>query len=152
MLSRHAQTFSEGAELCQVRSGGTRIRAREQLEKFIEGACFEMSGRKTYRLAAQVLPQFLQSLLSRARLDASAIGCWVPHQASHKALSHLQAALALPAERVMRIIGQRGNQIAASIPATLHQAIAGGRILRGDLIALVGTGAGLSLGGAVLRY
>lgn len=152
MLSRHAQTFSEGAELCQVRSGGTRIRAREQLERFLEGACFEMSGRKTYRLAAQVLPQFLQSLLTRARVDAAAIRCWVPHQASFKALSHLQAALALPGERVMRIIGERGNQIAASIPATLHQAIAAGRIVRGDLIALIGTGAGLSLGGAVLRY
>ena len=152
MLARHAQTFSEGADLCQVRSGGTRIRVREQLQRFLDGACFEMSGRKTYKLAAQVLPQFLQSLLGRARLDAAAIRCWVPHQASHKAIAHLQAALALPAERVMRVIGERGNQIAASIPVTLHHAIVGGRIVRGDLVALIGTGAGLSLGGAVLRY
>jgi 3-oxoacyl-[acyl-carrier-protein] synthase-3 len=152
MLARHAQTFSEGADLCQVRSGGTRIRVREQLQRFLDGACFEMSGRKTYKLAAQVLPQFLQSLLGRARIDTSAIRCWVPHQASHKAIAHLQSALALPAERVMRVIGERGNQIAASIPVTLHHAITAGRIVRGDLVALIGTGAGLSLGGAVLRY
>lgn len=152
LLARHAQTFSEGADLCQVRSGGTRIRAREQLQRFLDGACFEMSGRKTYKLAAQVLPQFLQSLLGRARLDPSAIRCWVPHQASHKAIAHLQSALALPAERVMRVIRERGNQIAASIPVTLHHAISGGHIVRGDLVALIGTGAGLSLGGAVLRY
>ena len=152
LLARHAQTFSEGADLCQVRSGGTRIRVREQLQRFLDGACFEMSGRETYRLAARVLPQFLQSLLARARVDVPSIACWVPHQASSKALAHLQATLALPAERVTRIIRERGNQIAASLPATLHHAITAGCVKRGDLIALIGAGAGLSLGGAVLRY
>jgi 3-oxoacyl-[acyl-carrier-protein] synthase-3 len=152
LLARHAQTFSEGADLCQVRSGGTRIRVREHLQRYLDGACFEMSGRETYRLAARVLPQFLRSLLTRARLEVPNITCWVPHQASSKALSHLQATLALPAERVMRILRERGNQIAASLPATLHHAITSGGVKRGDLIALVGAGAGLSLGGAVLRY
>lgn len=152
LLARHAQTFSEGADLCQVRSGGTRISVREHLQRYLEGACFEMSGRETYRLAAQVLPQFLRSLLTRARVEVPNIACWIPHQASSKALAHLQATLALPAERVTRILHERGNQIAASLPATLHHAVASGRVQRGDLVALVGAGAGLSLGGAILRY
>lgn len=152
LLARHAQTFSEGADLCQVRSGGTRIRVREQLQHFLDGACFEMSGRETYRLAARVLPQFLRSLLTRARVEVPNIACWIPHQASSKALAHLQATLTLPAERVTRIIRERGNQIAASLPSTLHHAITCGRVKRGDLVALVGAGAGLSLGGAILRY
>jgi 3-oxoacyl-[acyl-carrier-protein] synthase-3 len=42
--------------------------------------------------------------------------------------------------------------MAASIPIALHQAIMSGEINRGDLIALVGSGAGLSFGGTVLRY
>jgi 3-oxoacyl-[acyl-carrier-protein] synthase-3 len=42
--------------------------------------------------------------------------------------------------------------MAASIPIALHGAIERGEIARGDLIALVGSGAGLSFGGAVLRY
>jgi 3-oxoacyl-[acyl-carrier-protein] synthase-3 len=152
LLARHAQTFSEGADLCQVRSGGTRIRVREHLQSFLEGACFEMSGRETYRLAARVLPQFIGSLLSRAAVDVSDIACWIPHQASSRALAHLQGALAIPAERVTQIIRERGNQIAASLPSTLHHAITAGGVKRGDLIALVGAGAGLSLGGAILRY
>jgi 3-oxoacyl-[acyl-carrier-protein] synthase-3 len=152
LLARHAQTFSEGASLCQVRSGGTRIRVREHLQHYLDGACFEMSGRETYRLATRVLPQFLRSLLTRARLDVADITCWVPHQASSRALSHLQAILALPPERVTRILRERGNQVAASLPATLHHAIVTGGVKRGDVIALIGAGAGLSLGGAVLRY
>jgi 3-oxoacyl-[acyl-carrier-protein] synthase-3 len=42
--------------------------------------------------------------------------------------------------------------MAASIPVTLHHAISSGRIHRGELMALVGSGAGLSFGGAILRY
>jgi 3-oxoacyl-[acyl-carrier-protein] synthase-3 len=34
----------------------------------------------------------------------------------------------------------------------LHHAISSGRLQRGDLMALVGSGAGLSFGGAILRY
>jgi 3-oxoacyl-[acyl-carrier-protein] synthase-3 len=99
-----------------------------------------------------VLPQFVGSLLTRAGVDVPDIACWVPHQASTRALAHLQATLALPTERVTRIIRERGNQIAASLPVTLHHAITAGCVRRGELIALVGAGAGLSLGGAILRY
>ena len=152
LLGSRLQTYSEGADLCQVRSGGTRIRVRDQLQQFLDGACFEMAGRETYRLALRIFPQFIRELLARACVDVADIACWIPHQASNKALAHLQAALELPVERVMHILTDAANQISASLPVTLHRAIAGGRVNRGDLIALVGAGAGLSLGGAVLRY
>ena len=45
-----------------------------------------------------------------------------------------------------------GNCIAASIPATLYAAIRQARLQRGDEVLLVGTGAGLSLGGVILVY
>lgn len=152
LLGSRLQTFSEGADLCQVRSGGTRIRVRDQLQQFLEGACFEMAGRETYRLALRMFPQFIRELLRRASTQVADIACWIPHQASNKALAHLQAALELPVERMMHILPDAANQISASLPVALHRAIAAGRVKRGDLIALVGAGAGLSLGGAVLRY
>ncbi|MDF3607591.1 3-oxoacyl-[acyl-carrier-protein] synthase III C-terminal domain-containing protein [Paracoccus sp. DMF-8] len=45
-----------------------------------------------------------------------------------------------------------GNQIAASIPTALHTAVEEGRIQRGDLVLLLGTSAGVSIGGMVVRY
>jgi len=45
-----------------------------------------------------------------------------------------------------------GNCIAASIPATLYVAIRQAHLQRGDEVLLVGTGAGLSLGGVILVY
>ena len=152
VLGTHFETFSVGAELCQVKSGGTRIRPRTHMDEFLRGACFEMEGRATYRMAAQRLPMFLERLFHRADVALEELACIVPHQASAKGLSHLEALLQLPQNLLVRVLANRGNQMAASIPVTLHHAITTGRVQRGDLMALVGSGAGLSFGGAVLRY
>ncbi|MBB6241818.1 MULTISPECIES: 3-oxoacyl-[acyl-carrier-protein] synthase III C-terminal domain-containing protein [unclassified Rhodanobacter] len=152
VFGTHFETFSVGAELCQVKSGGTRIRPRTQMEEFLRGACFEMQGRATYRMAAQRLPAFLERLFQRANIALGELACIVPHQASAKGLDHLEATLGLPSDLLVRVLAHRGNQMAASIPVTLHHAITSGRVRRGDLIALVGSGAGLSFGGTVLRY
>jgi 3-oxoacyl-[acyl-carrier-protein] synthase-3 len=148
----HFETFSVGAELCQVRSGGTRIRPRIQMDEFLRGACFEMQGRATYRMAAQRLPAFLDRLFERADVTLGELGCIIPHQASAKGLDHLEKTLGLPSKLLVRVLANRGNQMAASIPVALHHAVTTGRVRRGDLMALVGSGAGLSFGGTVMRY
>jgi 3-oxoacyl-[acyl-carrier-protein] synthase III len=152
ILGTHFETFSVGADLCQVKSGGTRIRPRTQMDEFLRGACFEMQGRATYRMAVKRLPVFLDRLFQRANVALGELACIVPHQASAKGLDHLEATLQLPQDLLVRVLASRGNQMAASIPVTLHHAITSGRVQRGDLMALVGSGAGLSFGGAVLRY
>jgi 3-oxoacyl-[acyl-carrier-protein] synthase-3 len=45
-----------------------------------------------------------------------------------------------------------GNCVSASIPSTLYQAVQDGHVSRGKKVLLVGTGAGLSLGGMILTY
>ena len=123
ILGTHFETYGAGAELCQVRAGGTRIRPREDMQAFLEGACFQMRGRQTYRMAAQRLPAFIARLFERAGVTLDGIDRIIPHQASAKALTHLQALLKLPAGRMVRILGERGNQMAASIPVALHHAV-----------------------------
>jgi 3-oxoacyl-[acyl-carrier-protein] synthase-3 len=50
------------------------------------------------------------------------------------------------------IYADHGNQVSASLPSALHAAIAAGRLRRGGHALLIGSGAGVSLGGAVLCY
>jgi len=152
IMGTHFETYGVGAELCQVRSGGTRIRARDNLQAFLEGASFEMRGRQTYRMAAQRLPGFIARLVERAGISLAHVDRIIPHQASAKALAHLETLLRLPVGRLVRTLGERGNQMAASIPVALHHAVTSGAVKRGDAIALIGSGAGLSFGGAVLTY
>ena len=152
LLAAHLQTWSEGVEHCQVRAGGTAVRLDDGMEAYRQAAMFEMDGAAVYRLAAQKLPGFVAELSQRAGIVPAQLKALVPHQASAKALKHIQRVLRLPPGLLVNIIQTYGNQMSASIPTALHLAIADGRIQRGDLIALVGTGAGLSAGGVVLRY
>lgn len=152
LLAAHLQTWSDGADYCQVRAGGTAVRLQDGVEAYRQAAMFEMDGAAVYRLAAQKLPGFVAELLQRAGIVPAQLKALVPHQASAKALKHIQRVLRLPPGLLVNIIQTYGNQMSASIPTALHLAIADGRIARGDLIALVGTGAGLSAGGVVLRY
>ena len=45
-----------------------------------------------------------------------------------------------------------GNTSAGSIPIALDEAVRAGNIKKGDVIAAAGFGAGLSWGGAILRW
>ena len=90
--------------------------------------------------------------MERAGVTRDQLDWIVPHQASHLALSHLTRRLGFRAERVIDIFAEHGNQVAASLPTALDIAIRDGRILRGQKLLLLGTGAGLSLGGCVLEY
>lgn len=152
LLGTHFETYSDGAKFCQIRAGGTRMRVQDDPVAYAEQAVFRMDGKATYRMAAQRLPVYLQRLFARAGVGLSDLAAIVPHQASAKALAHLQAALELPEDMIVRVLPTRANQMAASIPVALHHAVSSGRVRRGDTIALVGSGAGLSFGGAVLRY
>ena len=152
LLASHMCTYGEGVAHCQIRGGGTRLHAQAEVADWRRASWFEMDGPATFRLAARHFPGFLQTLLARAGLGLDALDCIVPHQASGRALDYLTHALGLPGERVIRTLPEMGNQVAASIPNALHHAISSGRLQRGDTLALLGTGAGLSLGGLVLRY
>lgn len=148
----HVQTFSAGLEFCQIRVGGTGRYPRVAPVGPIEGMTFEMEGRPTYKLAAERLPPFLNTLLASAHLRLEEVDTWVPHQASGHAITHLQSVLGLPAERMIVTLETLGNQVSASLPIALHRAVLGGRIQSGSVVALLGAGAGMSFGGAVLTY
>jgi 3-oxoacyl-[acyl-carrier-protein] synthase-3 len=86
--------------------------------------------------------------LSKSLVDIDVV---VPHQASKVGLMMLER-FGWPENKIMRTIETLGNCVAASIPATLYQAVRDGNIQRGQKVLLVGTGAGLSIGGLVLTY
>jgi 3-oxoacyl-[acyl-carrier-protein] synthase-3 len=152
LLATRLRTYGDGAGLCQVPTCGTGMRLFDDVEAYRAAHHFQMQGKALYREAARRLPGFLQDLLDSAGTALDVCDVIVPHQASGQALDHLQRVLGLPPQRLVRILREHGNQLAASLPMALHQALIDGRLPRGGQALLIGTGAGLALGGAVLRY
>jgi 3-oxoacyl-[acyl-carrier-protein] synthase-3 len=93
----------------------------------------------------------VRELLADLHLSVGDIDWVVPHQASGPGLE-LLPRIGFAMDRIVNIVGQYGNCVAASIPMALATLNASGRVRRGDRVLLLGTGAGLSVAGAVLRW
>ena len=103
-------------------------------------------------LVATRFAPFLDRVLDEAGVARADLSLVVPHQASGLGLRYLREKLGFPPGQVVDILATHGNQVSASIPTALDAAIASGRLHRGDLVLLLGTGAGLTLGAVLLRY
>ena len=97
------------------------------------------------------LPRFIDRLLQLSGWQQKDVDIVIPHQASPLALEHMIRKCGFAREKVVATVKETGNLIAASIPATLDFARRQGRIRKGDRILLIGTSAGVSLGGATLQ-
>jgi 3-oxoacyl-[acyl-carrier-protein] synthase-3 len=151
VLSILFETYSEGADACQMKAMGTNINPHDDLERFMAGTVFEMNGSKAYEIASKKMPGFFQRLLKSAQLSLDDIDLVVPHQASAYAIKRMTRRLGLAPDKVIDIFATHGNQVSASLPTALDAAYASGKITKGQNILLLGTGAGITFGGAVLR-
>ena len=151
VVSLRMETYSEGAEACTLRAGGTGLSPHAALETFLDATWFEMDGPLAYRISARHMPGFFERLLGAAGVTLDDIDLVVPHQASAHALHLMRRRLGVPSEKLVDLLAERGNQVSASIPSMLDYALTSGRARKGDLILLIGTAAGITLGGAVIR-
>ena len=143
-------TLPEGVEFCQIRSGGSRFHRRGMPEH--SEALFEMRGRQLFALVARELPGFVEALLADAGVKSTELALMIPHQASRQALDHVARMLGFDDGRMVDVFGEFGNQVGASLPTALHFAIQRHGLQRGQKALLLGTGAGVSIGGIVLTY
>lgn len=151
LLAACFETWSEGAHACEIPGGGSRLPPSRHDGDYREVCTFRMDGKRLYRIAAGHFEAFVAGLLAEAGTDIDAIARVVPHQASRLGMEHVFKRLGLPRDRIEDIFASHGNQVSASLPTALHLALAGGRLRRGDTALLIGTAAGVTLGGAVLR-
>jgi 3-oxoacyl-[acyl-carrier-protein] synthase-3 len=144
-------THSSGADLTVCLGGGSR-HPPNRPDTTPEMNLFHMNGPAVYRMAGRLLPSFLESFLAEVGWARDDVDWLVPHQASGPGLDLLTRRCGFPAERVVRTVERHGNCAAASLPLALAEEVADGRIVRGQRLLLVATGAGLTLGAAALTY
>ncbi len=152
VLSSKTVTLSAGVQHCRIPAGGSRFHPRRLNSSIEPLALFQMDGKSVFKLVAAEMVGFTADLLAAANMEMQQIALVVPHQASQLALDHLAKRLDVPASQFVDIFADYGNQVGASLPTALHIGLSRGRAKRGDPLLLVGTGAGLTMGGMVLTY
>lgn len=144
-------TFAEGADLCRVAAGGTRFN-RVTPPPDPRDYFFHMDGPGLLKLAARAMPRFLAQVRADSGVDLADVDVVVPHQASGVGLRFLVERLRFDREKVVDVLADHGNQVSASLPTAFDAAVRAGRVRRGDLVLMIGTGAGLTIGATMLRY
>ncbi|MDO9556147.1 MAG: beta-ketoacyl-ACP synthase III [Coriobacteriia bacterium] len=140
-----------GAEQLIIPSGGAAApmtvdgaAARQQFVK--------MNGGEVFKFAVRVIPRVTTEVLAQSGHTLDELAWLIPHQANKRIIDTIGERLAIDPERVYLNVGRTGNTSAASIPLALDDLYTGGRLRPGDLIALVGFGAGLTWGAATVRW
>ena len=149
----HAQfaTYSSGAELTQISGGGTLHHPNHPSTTSAMNL-FHMQGPALFRQGLPLIGPFLDTFFDQLPYKRSEVEAVVPHQASRHAIEVLNRRLGFQTSQIINTLACYGNCVAASIPLTMAQAVASGRIKRGDRVALLGTGAGLTLGALALTF
>lgn len=150
LLAWEITSWPEHAHLAVLEGGATHRHPNAPDTEHTHNL-FHMDGPGIYKAARKRVAIVLARVLAKAGVQKTDLALTVPHQPSGPAVAAL-AHYGIPAERTMNIIGEYGNCIAASVPMALAIADAEGRLKRGDLVLLIGTGAGLSVGAMVIRW
>ncbi|HET9464014.1 MAG TPA: beta-ketoacyl-ACP synthase III [Gemmatimonadales bacterium] len=110
------------------------------------------NGRAVFKFAVTNMVDSVKVLLQRNGLTPADIALVVPHQANQRILDATAERLGLPQERMASVLARYGNTTGATLPLALDDALAGGKIRRGDMVVLTAVGAGLTSGATLVRW
>ena len=150
VLDWQMRTWPEGAHYTEFRGCGTRKPPLNE-ETLPTDNLFHMKGPKVFRLALTHISHFLEELLGRNNMAFEDVDHLILHQSSGPGMEAF-TKLGFEREKIVNIVSEYGNCIAASIPMTLATAINENRFKKGDRILIGGTGAGLSIAFALLQW
>ena len=127
-----------------------RTKAFERQEPIIP--FIYMDGKKVYDFAVKSITVLIQRLLHKTAYKIEDFTWIVPHQANARIVQAAAKRLSIPLDKFYINIEEYANTSAASIPIALAEMCEKGLLKKNDLIMLVGFGAGLTYGAAVIRW
>ena len=151
LISFSMNTFPDGTDLTEVRGGGTNLHPQDDITK-IDDNLFSMKGPRVYRMARQKVQNLIKQDLIFNNLIIDDIDLLIPHQASGMAVKAYSKYGGFDSKKIVDIIDRTGNCVAASIPLALVTAFKKNKINNEDILYLIGTGAGLSIGSCLIKF
>lgn len=109
-------------------------------------------GKEVYKFAVKALPKAFSNAAAKIGVTVDDIDLFVPHQANVRIIETAAKNLKVSIDKFAVTLDHHGNTSSASIPLALCEYIEKGVIQRGQKLALVGFGAGLSYGSVIIEY
>jgi 3-oxoacyl-[acyl-carrier-protein] synthase-3 len=116
------------------------------------GGFVQMEGKEVFRRAVRIMVDSAEKSMKAAGVTAQDLALVVPHQANIRIIEAACDRLGVEKERAAVVINETGNTSSASIPLALFDAVDKGRVKQGDLVLLVGFGAGMTAASAIIEW
>jgi 3-oxoacyl-[acyl-carrier-protein] synthase-3 len=140
-----------GSDLLSIPAGGSRMPAThatvDQRMHYLK-----MNGSEVFRFATRVVVDSAQRVLASCGRRVDEVQLFVPHQANLRIIEAATRRLGIPSDRVFTNLQRYGNTSCASIPLCLADARTEGKLKQGDLVLLMGFGAGLAWGACLMEW
>ena len=141
---------SGGCNLYMPAGGSLHPASHETVDKKMHYV--HQEGKDVFKYAVRRMTEVPKMLLERNGFRTSDLKLLVPHQANERIIRATADRLGLEDDRVLLNIDRYGNTTAGTIPIALVDALACGRLKKGDLVILLAVGAGYTTGGILLRW
>jgi 3-oxoacyl-[acyl-carrier-protein] synthase-3 len=140
-----------GAQFLNMPAGGSRLPASaETVAK--RQHYVKQEGQQVFKYAVRKMAELAEALLAKHGIAASEVKLLIPHQANRRIITATAERLGMPLDRVIINLGKFGNTTAATIPLATRDAVAEGRLKKGDLVLFAAVGAGYTAGASLWRW
>ncbi len=146
----HEIDGSGGPALCMPAGGSLRPPSRETVDQGLHYV--KQDGQTVFKFAVRKTEEIARRIMERNRMSAADLDLFVSHQANRRIIQAATEKLGIEPSKVVINIERFGNTTAATIPLALNDAVAEGRLKKGDLVLLCSVGAGFTVGSVLLRW
>lgn len=110
------------------------------------------NGQAVFKFAVRKMEELSLGMLKKHNLTGDDISAFIAHQANLRIIDATADKMKLDPQKVIKNIHKYGNTTAGTIPLATRDAIAAGKLKKGDLVLLAAVGAGFTSGSMLIRW
>ena len=141
---------SGGQYLIMPAGGSRRPASHETVDQRMHYV--HQDGQQVFKYAVRKMYECCRDLLKKNGMTGDDVSIMIPHQANIRIIKGAADRLGIAPEKVMINIQDYGNTTAATIPLATRDAIAQGRLKKGQVALLAAVGAGYTVGASLWRW
>ncbi len=149
-FAHEVEGTNAAAALSMPAGGSLRPASHETVDQRLHYV--KQDGQTVFKFAVSRTVEMSRRVMRRQGVEAKDVKLFVSHQANRRIIRSAADKLGFTEAQVVINIEKYGNTTAATIPLALAEAVADGRLTKGDLILLASVGAGFTMGAILLRW
>lgn len=147
---KHEVDGAGGQHLYMPGGGSLNPSSFETVEKKMHYV--HQEGQAVFKYAVRKMGEASRGTLERNGLEGKDIDLFIAHQANLRIINATAEKLGLDENKVVKNIHKYGNTTAATIPLAIGDALADGRLKKGNMVLFAAVGAGFTVGSVLVRW